>query len=60
MAPLGPVNAENITECIKILGEHGYTGVLSMECEGQAGPMIEKSLNWLRGTCERLKIDVEA
>ena len=27
-----------------------YDGVLSMECEGQGGPMIERSLAWLRET----------
>ena len=27
----------------------GYDGVLSIECEGQGGPMIERSLDWLRG-----------
>jgi hypothetical protein len=26
----------------------GYDGVLSMECEGEGGPMIDKSLAWLR------------
>ncbi len=31
-----------------MLAESGYDGVLSMECEGQGGPMIEKSLAWLR------------
>ena len=28
----------------------GYAGVLSIECEGQGGPMIERSLAWLRET----------
>lgn len=43
------VNAENIRRCIQILAQAGYEGVLSIECEGQGGPMIERSLAWLRG-----------
>ena len=30
-----------------------------MECEGQAGPMIEKSLAWLRQTLKDLNIPIE-
>ena len=36
------------------------TGVLSMECEGQGGPMIERSLAWLRTTLRELRIPEEA
>jgi inosose dehydratase len=50
------VNAENIKQCLTLLRDHGYTGVLSMECEGAAGPMIEKSLGWLRATLKELGI----
>ncbi len=42
------VNAENIRGCLRVLNESGYDGVLSMECEGQGGPLIERSLGWLR------------
>lgn len=42
------VNGDNIRRCIEILHENGYDGVLSMECEGAGGPMIEKSLAWLK------------
>jgi sugar phosphate isomerase/epimerase len=42
------VNAENIRRCVEILVDGGFDGVLSMECEGQGGPMIERSLAWLR------------
>ncbi len=42
------VNADNIRRCLEDLVRSGYRGVLSMECEGQGGPMIEKSLAWLR------------
>jgi sugar phosphate isomerase/epimerase len=50
------VNAANIRKCLEILRDRGYTGVLSMECEGAGGPMIERSLNWLRGTLKELRI----
>ncbi len=43
------VNAENIRRCVAMLREAGYDGVLSLECEGQGGPMIERSLAWVRG-----------
>ncbi len=43
------VNAENIRRCLEILRRRGYDGVLSLECEGQGGPMIERSLAWVRG-----------
>jgi sugar phosphate isomerase/epimerase len=42
------VNGENIKKCFRILEEIGYDGVVSLECEGQGGPMIEKSLAWVR------------
>jgi len=42
------VNADNIRRCLEILRRAGYHGVLSIECEGQGGPMIERSLAWLR------------
>jgi sugar phosphate isomerase/epimerase len=53
------VNADNIRKCLEILRDKGYNGVLSMECEGQAGPMIEKSLAWMRKTLAELNIPVE-
>ena len=43
------VNADNIRRCVATLREAGYDGVLSIECEGQGGPMIERSLAWVRG-----------
>jgi len=53
------VNADNIRKCLKVLRDKGYNGVLSMECEGQAGPMIEKSLAWMRKTLAELNIAIE-
>jgi len=52
------VNAENIKTCLGMLRDHGYQGVLSMECEGAAGPMIEKSLAWVKKTCGELGIEL--
>jgi len=45
---------------LRILRDNGYRGVLSMECEGQGGPMIERSLAWLRETLSELEIPIEA
>jgi len=53
------VNAGNIRRVLEILRDRGYAGVLSMECEGQGGPMIERSLAWLRQTLVDLKIPEE-
>lgn len=53
------VNAGNIRTCLEILRDRGFTGVLSMECEGQGGPMIEKSLSWMRKTLADLNIPIE-
>ena len=53
------VNASNIRKCLEILRDRGYDGVLSMECEGQGGPMIERSLAWLRSTLAELNIPAE-
>lgn len=53
------VNAGNIKQCLAMLRDRGYNGVLSIECEGQGGPMIERSLAWLRETLAELSIPVE-
>ncbi len=42
------VNVDNIKKCFDILVDIGYDGVVSIECEGEGGPMIEKSLAWVR------------
>ncbi len=51
------VNVDNIRTCLTMLRDHGFDGVLSMECEGQGGPLIEKSLAWLRKTLKQLGIN---
>ena len=53
------VNAENIVTVIKMLRDSDYNGVLSIECEGQGGLLIEKSLHWLRKTLQTLNIPEE-
>ena len=53
------VNADNIRRVLEILRDTGYQGVLSMECEGQSGPMIGQSLAWLRQTMQELGISEE-
>jgi sugar phosphate isomerase/epimerase len=45
-------NAGNIRKCLDALISTGYDGVFSIECEGQGGPMIEKSLEWVRRTLD--------
>jgi sugar phosphate isomerase/epimerase len=53
------VNADNIKKVLIILHNNGYKGILSMECEGAGGPMIEKSLAWLRNALNELDIPVD-
>jgi sugar phosphate isomerase/epimerase len=53
------VNAGNIRQIITILRDRGFAGVLCMECEGQGGPMIERSLSWLRSLLRELQIPEE-
>ena len=43
------VNVDNIKKCFDILVDIKYDGVVSIECEGEGGPMIEKSLAFVRG-----------
>ncbi len=42
------VNGDEIRKCLAILRDSGYDGVLSIECEGAGGPMIERSLAWVK------------
>ena len=49
------VNAGNIVRCLELLQGAAYDGVLSLECEGQGGPMLERSLDWLRKKLGELK-----
>jgi len=53
------VNAGNIRETLAILHKAGFNGPISMECEGQGGPLIERSLGWIRKTLGELGIAAE-
>ena len=50
------VNAGAIVTCLEILRDAGFDGTLSLECEGQGGPLIERSLAWVRATMQELGI----
>ncbi len=49
------VNAENIRQCIELLLRSGFNGPFSLECEGAGGPMIERSLGWVRETMKNVQ-----
>jgi inosose dehydratase len=53
------VNADNIRKILALLRDARYNGTLSLECEGQGGPLIERSLTWLRETLRALGIPEE-
>jgi inosose dehydratase len=53
------VNAANIRQVMAMLRDAGYKGVLGLECEGQGGPLIEKSLAWVRAAMKELEIPEE-
>jgi len=42
------VNSRKIPDCRATLKTSKHKGVLSLECEDQAGPMIARSLEWTR------------
>jgi inosose dehydratase len=52
------VNADNIRQCLVLLRDRDFDGVVSIECEGQGGPMIERSLAWVRQTFTELGISL--
>jgi inosose dehydratase len=54
------INAENIRQCLKLLSDHDFEGNLSIECEGLSGPLLERSLAWVRNTLNELGIWHEA
>ena len=53
------VNADNIKESLKIVHELGFNGPISLEVEGNGGPTLIKSLNWIRKTLTELGIPEE-
>ena len=54
------VNVDNIKKCIDILVDIKYDGVVSLECEGDGGPMIEKSLAFVRGLVKDANMRIAA
>jgi sugar phosphate isomerase/epimerase len=54
------VNVENIKKCFDILADINFDGVVSLECEGQGGPMIEKSLHFVRPLVENANKKMKA
>jgi sugar phosphate isomerase/epimerase len=42
------VNAGNLRQCVRMLVEGGYPGVFTIECEAYGGPLLERSLEWVR------------
>ena len=49
------VNAENVKQCVELLANRGYEGVLSIECEAHGGPLLERSLEWVRSLLSGLQ-----
>jgi sugar phosphate isomerase/epimerase len=49
------INAGNVRKCVEMLADHGYAGVLTIECEAEGG-LIDTSLAWMR----QLVADIEA
>ena len=54
------VNVDNIKKCFDILVEMKYDGVVSIECEGEGGPMIEKSLAFVRDLVDEANTKIAA
>ena len=48
------VNADNIRQSLQILKEHGWSGAVSLECEARGGPVLVRSLRWLRDTLDEM------
>jgi sugar phosphate isomerase/epimerase len=46
------VNAENIRKCVGLLVKAGFQGTMSLECDAQGGPLLERSLAWTRRALE--------
>jgi sugar phosphate isomerase/epimerase len=50
------VNAENIRRCLELLRDRGFKGAVSLECEAQGGPVLERSILWIRRILRELHI----
>jgi sugar phosphate isomerase/epimerase len=55
--PIGEgVNAQNIRGCLELLRDQGFRGAVSLECEAQGGPVMERSILWIRGVLKDLNL----
>jgi len=50
------VNADNIRKSIEILVRSGFDGTMSLECDAQGGPLLERSLAWTRKTLQEVTV----
>ena len=50
------VNAQNIRRCLELLRDRGFQGAVSLECEAQGGPVLERSILWIRQVLQELEI----
>jgi sugar phosphate isomerase/epimerase len=50
------VNAKNIRRCLELLRDQGFRGAVSLECEAQGGPVLERSLRWVREVLKDLNL----
>ena len=50
------VNADNIRKSIEILVKSGFDGTMSLECDAQGGPLLERSLAWTRKTLQEVTV----
>ena len=48
------VNADNIRECLRILKASGWSGAVSLECEARGGPVLVRSIRWLRDILDEI------
>lgn len=46
------VNADNIRRCLLLLKESNWSGAASLECEARGGPVLVRSVYWLRDTLD--------
>jgi sugar phosphate isomerase/epimerase len=49
------VAAPAIRDCLRLLWASGYQGVLSLESEGEGGPLLERGLRWTQAVVRELQ-----
>ena len=50
------VNAANIRRSVEVLVKAGFEGTMSLECDAQGGPTLERSLAWFRKVLEQATV----